>query len=223
MGFSIVQHVAAQQSSATSAVLAFSSNVTAGNMLVAWALDDTLGGSQGVSDNLNGAWQGQTNDLLGTFNAGIFARVNTLGGACTVTYSVVGGSLATMVLMMAEVSGVETAVGFADQIGTSQGTGGANPSTVATFLSASGEFVFGAMYLSNSSGRSGVGFAQIDNLGGEFVTQWRTGGNTGSELCGFVNTVPATGSWMVQVACFKSVSGGNIGTHPGLLTLGVGR
>lgn len=207
-------------------MLAFSANVTAGNTLLAFTSDDS-GGPQAITDNLNGSWSDVTFDQLvsaPTIGANILAHVNTLGGACTVTFSV-GPTLTFLVLMMIEVSGILTSSSqTGDNSITNQSTGGAHPS-VTVSPTQSGDFVFGGMYLDNSSGSAGIGFTPISNLGGKFVTQWRTGGNTGSEVATFNNSVPATGNWMVQSVCYKSASpsGGAIGTHPALLTTGIGR
>lgn len=223
MSYSIVQHIAGQSASSP-LVLPFPFNVTAGNLLIAFTVDNS-GGALTIMDNLNGVWAGVTFDQLlsTTIAANIQAFANTHSGACTVTFSI-AASLTFMVLMIAEVSGVSTSSFVGDNSITNQGFGGAHPSVTVDSLAFLGDFVFSGMYLDNSSGSAGIGFATIDNLGGKFVTQWHTGGNTGSELTTFNNSAPSSGQWLVQSVCWPSSSpSSTIITHPSLLTVGVGR
>lgn len=214
--FSIVQHRTAQNALA-SLNLAYSTNVTAGNLLVCFTAI-TVASSPAVSDNLNGAWAEITQVNSASFTGSIWGIITASSGACTVSLTT-SPSATSCLLMINEVSNISA---FPDGAQNTNATGGANPATSFDNL-VSPDFVFGAMVLENSAGSVGAGFTQIDNIGNEFITEWATIGTVGTVNVIFNNGTPGTGSWQVHGVAAVAANPGLGGAPPNLLTLGAGR
>lgn len=219
MAYSIVQHTNGQLS-AGSISLPFPRLVTAGNCLVAWAVCQPLL-TQTVSDTLNGPWVNQTFDIIATSAGGIWFLGNTLGGNSTVTLSATGGT--NMVLMLVEIGGIATTSQVDNGDSISLAGVPANPTLNIFPVGSNINFIFGSLWLDNNSGSIDPGFTLIDNIGGQYVTEWRVGGNSGTEPVIFANSAPGTGNAMVQGLALIAGPTGGVMTHSGLLTVGVGR
>jgi len=126
-----IQYVQSTQNqygnSSSARTLAFGSNVTAGNFLVA-IVTGYADGSQtfAVTDSLSQTWSKAILHYDGSGSIGIYYRLNTAGGACTVT--VTPSESVYLGLGIAEFSGVLTSSALSGTSSRNTGSGPANPS-----------------------------------------------------------------------------------------------
>lgn len=129
MAISLVQHRAVYYSAATGN-LTFSSNVTAGSLLVCCVSSyGALEGLQLVSDNLNGNWTRifWTTGGDGSLQLSMWYKYNSAGGTCTVTVKSLSSGTAYVSFNINEFSGALTTDpidGFDTNVATSTAVSG---------------------------------------------------------------------------------------------------
>ncbi len=125
---------------ATNPSLAYTSNVTAGNLLVMACKAGTSATITNVSDSLNGSWTQAVERIDGVDRLAIWYKANTLGGAVTVTCSTAGTDNA---LTIAEFSGVRPSAPLDQTASGSDPVGSVTLTTANTAaLAQPGELVF---------------------------------------------------------------------------------
>lgn len=149
----------ASSGSVASFALAYPSNVTAGNRLVA-VLGSPVGGltSYSVSDSLNGAWTSQASLFAGGGAFAVFDFTNTLGGACTVTMTPSGSAACRLTLF--ELNGA----GAPDVNSSRSAPASTSPSTLQTAgLANSGEFIVcgAATSAGGTTWTAGAGYTRV--------------------------------------------------------------
>src|SRR3990167_6589648 len=146
MAASFVQEASKRQGSATTIVLAFASNVTAGNAIavfIQWANTATL---NSVTDSLGNTYTRVNNPTVGGagFRTALAYATGITGGACTVTatFSVAGG--ADMAMMLHEATGTALAFDVSNiQHEVDQGTGANAWNSPAVVTTADGDYLAG--------------------------------------------------------------------------------
>jgi hypothetical protein len=204
MAIALLQSRNANPGGVSSSTLAFSSNTTAGSLLVAHIWIGNGASTMTASDNVNGAYNQdiiQQSPTHGAVSSGIFTFPNCAGGAATVTYTATGGGQLRVIIE--EYSGIASTTPL-DQTGNSinlnnntnwtvtltGATTQANELVIAhTAASNSGTFTANQIgglaanqdSVADNSGRPSVEYLAMSSTG-TFTASWTNSANLGG-LC----------------------------------------
>lgn len=200
---------------ASGSTITYTSNVTAGNLLVLLASQDQVANRQisAVSDNLNGSWaMAKRQGTAGTnAQSEVWYFANTVGGACTITITWANGTdqkdfLALEYSGCATVSPVDVTDGITGASNTNQ-TYATNSDTT----SSNGSVILGVSSLngSNTGYSSTSGFTQISSasVNTTFAEQIATGAVTTNGSYTITNPRNFVG---VMVSFMAPAAAGNI-------------
>lgn len=188
--------------------ISYTSNVSAGNLLVLLAAQPSAANRQisAVSDNINGAWtMAVRGGVAGTTRqAEIWYLPNSIGGACTITITWANGT-DTKDLLALEYSGVATTTPL-DVTDSIVGASNTNQqyATSSDTTSGNGSVILGVSALNggNTGYSSTSGFSQIASLNANvtFAEQIATGAVTTNGSYTITNARTFTGA----MASFKA-------------------
>ncbi len=187
----LVQSATNTINASTTIAKAFTSNVTAGSLLIAIADCDTNASASGVSDGVN-TWTRATNQIwnFSSHSLEVWSASNVAAGATTVTMTFTASS--NNVLIIAEYSGVVTSTPL-DQVAAAQSGDGINSTpadsgNTATTTQAD-ELQIGATVAFDATHTAANGFTQQGIV---------TNGISSSTLSLQDKTVAATGAYQSQ-------------------------
>lgn len=204
----------------TTIAKAYTSNVTAGSVLVALFLWGNATQTGTVSGSLNGAFTAVASSLAtqasGPFRAEVFYKTGASAGAETVT-GTSSGSNSQRELVIYELSGVDI-VNIPDSQVGANGTS-TNPTTTVTTVAQPGWII---AYCAATAGTVTVGSGYTSDLSqnGD-LGQHKAYAATGSTSIPFVDA--SSSNWLISAAAFREGAGGGGGTVvKNLAALGVG-
>src|SRR5438105_2657488 len=94
----ITNSAQAHGTSGTTPTVAYTSNVTSGNLLVLCVNTSAISGTWSVSDTLSNTWnQAGSNNINGNENASIWYAISSSGGANTITWHQSAGGSYTII------------------------------------------------------------------------------------------------------------------------------
>lgn len=223
MAWAHVQSVGAFTTAAgTTRALAYGSNVTAGNMLIAaciWIGGSATTATCALTDTIGNTWSPIAATLTtrspGRGQLFYVPAFSASSAADTVTMTT-SASVSERVIIVSEFSGLSGSLGSAPAAGNGSST---NPSINMT-VDAIDSLVVGVCF-TNSTASAGAGYTA---LGGAAVDgnvgEYRLPAGTGSQAVAFVQAVSAV--WAIGSAEFLAAGGGGGATVKQLAALGVG-
>lgn len=194
----------------TSVSKAFTSNITAGGLLVVSAFSEVDSSTvSSVTDTLGNTYVKATDPTTSVGHGthlGVWYAMNSVAGANTVTFT--AGQSGRIYLMVEEVSGAATTTAL-DATGTGTGTN-ASPTCSAT-TTASGDYLYGAITNSRSTLTAGTGYTVRTGTGFNefFDSESKVAGVAGSYAAD--GTISVAGAWVAHMAAFKAAAGGGGG------------
>lgn len=212
MAYTIVQFNHTRSTGSSATLNTFSSNVTAGNLLLC-AYNVGNGSSiTSITDGPGNTWTRINTEFNDTTNGqfyGWFYAANSKAGATTLTIAHTG-TLAAQSYCICEVSGVATTTPLRqsdEPAGSSTTATGANALTGTSLTDTSGDFMVAMLDVSNAATNSaGTGFTLIAAEGGiagatgSTAMEWKT--STGTDQATFTTT-DSGNPYMVLTALFK--------------------
>ncbi len=218
MAIALVQHTGA--AGIGPLAKAFTSNVTAGSLLVCAVRFGTVGGTYTISDNLNGAWTKDKTQLIATDGDTVIVASfpNSAGGAITVTAND-GASGNQIYLAIAEFSGVATT---SPVDGTPAGNNATGTSATSNNVTPtqSGDLIFGACGVANSNTfTQGAGFTFLDDAatGGHLADEYQILAGSGATAATF--TLGASDEYGCIAVAYKVAGSGGTSITPSAGTL----
>lgn len=221
MAATLVQSTAAfTAATGTTRAVAYGSNTTSGNTLVAVAI--WIGASSGTATNALADSQGNTwSAIAASLSTRAPGRLQVYSAPCgssaanTVTMTV-SASMSERVLFIGEVSGLTGSIGSAPLAANGSST---NPTANIT-CDAADSFLLGGLF-TNSSATEGAGYTIFGGATQDGnVAEYRITGSAGPIAVAFVQAVSAV--WAISAAEFLASGGGGGTTVKQLAALGVG-
>ena len=208
--------------SGTTIAVAYSSNVTAGGLLVCHIYANH--GISSVADSRSQTYSASTNVTDGaTYSLATFYFPNTTGGACTITCTF-AGAVTYASMQVAEYSGVATSLPLDQTTSNNQTTPGTATDAITSgsvTTTTDGQLIVGwTTALTGGVGTvtAGTNYTARTNIFGDTVDEDRVQTSAGSIAATFTTT-SATSNYITIISTFKAAT-----ASQSLLTLlGVGR
>lgn len=208
--------------SGTTIAVAYSSNVTAGGLLVCHIYANH--GISSVADSRSQTYSASTNVTDGaTYSLATFYFPNTTGGACTITCTF-AGAVTYASMQVAEYSGVATSLPLDQTTSNNQTTPGTATDAITSgsvTTTTDGQLIVGwttALTVGVGTVTAGTNYTARTNIFGDTVDEDRVQTSAGSIAATFTTT-SATSNYITIISTFKAAT-----ASQSLLTLlGVGR
>lgn len=223
-------------STTTSVTVTLTSNITAGNFLVAFTRKDSTGtdpGNGSMSDCGGNSWPASpdvTAYLTGEHRTHIWSVKATTGACNTVTYTNTSASV-RMVVIVAEVSGMTTPTLDKTSSNTNAGPTSTITSNATATTTDANEFLMGGAgdTFNGTPYTYGSSFTKIDEPTGGPPASGRSGAGyrivsaTGAYSFDATTNNNNTIGYSSEIATYKDTGGGGGGCVPTMTLLGVGR
>lgn len=209
--------------------LAFSGNTTQGNLIiVAFLYRDVFSGAlsvDSVTDSQSNTYQSDHRTIVredGTFYdyVELYSAPVTNAGATTVTVNISSGDPNTVVLAIAEYSGLNTGASRVDVESSAAGNSVAADSGSTGAIGAANELTFGVIGLTNAGGVSGLtasGYTERASVFSLFnYGLWigdKDSGASGAQS--IASTLADTSWWGAQAVVYKLAGEGNLSAFIG--------